>query len=142
MKGKCHIHRVVALMAWPFNDIILYHKFGIKQKVQTPPPPPPPVDNKSYFSRGQIHPGLVKSLPRSLNRRRMAASMALGDYRYILDSQCKKKCPRYFRRDSRGNRRDLNMCRTGRSAALSRGRKSMPPRRESRKLVVHQRKFT
>ena len=45
-----------------------------------------PVDNKSYFSRGQIHPGLVKSLPRSLNRRRMAASMALGDYRYILDS--------------------------------------------------------
>ena len=38
-----------------------------------------------------------------------------------------KKCPRYFRRDSRGNPRDLNMCRTGRSAALSRGRKSMPP---------------
>ena len=46
-----------------------------------------PVDNKSYFSRGQIHPGLVKSLPRSLNRRRMVASMALGDYRYILDSR-------------------------------------------------------
>ena len=23
MKGKCHIHRVVALMAWPFNDIRL-----------------------------------------------------------------------------------------------------------------------
>ena len=39
----------------------------------------------------------------------------------------KKKCPRYFRRDSRGNPRDLNMCRTGRSAALSRRRKSMPP---------------
>ena len=38
-----------------------------------------------------------------------------------------KKCPRYFRRDSRGNPRDLNMCRTGRSAALSRRRKSMPP---------------
>ena len=54
----------------------------------------------------------------------------------------KKKCPRYFRRDSRGNPRDLNMCRTGRSAALSRGRKSMPPRRESMKLVVQQRKFT
>ena len=40
----------------------------------------------------------------------------------------RKKSPRYFRRDSRGNPRDLNMCRTGRSAALSRGRKSMPPR--------------
>ena len=47
----------------------------------------PPVDNKSYFSRRQIHPGLVKSRPRSLNQRRMAASMALGDYRYILDSR-------------------------------------------------------
>ena len=56
-----------------------------------------------------------------------------------LDNQ---KCPRYFRRDSRGNPRDLNMCRTGRSAALSRGRKSMPPRRESMKLDVQQRKFT
>ena len=22
MRGKYHIHRVVALMAWPFNDII------------------------------------------------------------------------------------------------------------------------
>ena len=54
----------------------------------------------------------------------------------------RKKCPRYFRRDSRGNPRDLNMCRTSRSAALSRGRKSMPPRRESMKLVVQQRKFT
>ena len=58
-----------------------------------------------------------------------------------------KKCPRDFRRDSRGNPRDLNMCRTGRSAALSRGRKSMPPigvlmKRESMKLVVRQRKFT
>ena len=41
-----------------------------------------------------------------------------------------------------GNPRDLNMCRTGRSAALSRGRKFMPPRRESVKLVVQQRKFT
>ena len=40
------------------------------------------------------------------------------------------------------NPRDLNMCRTGRSAALSRGRKSMHPRRESMKLVVQQRKFT
>ena len=39
----------------------------------------------------------------------------------------KKKCPRYFRRDSRENPRDLNMCCTGRSAALSRRRKSMPP---------------
>ena len=67
---------------------IWYYKFGLKQKVQTQP-----VDNKSYFARGQIHPGLVKSLPRSLNRRRMAASMALGDYRYILDArrpECKK----------------------------------------------------
>ena len=59
----------------------------------------------------------------------------------------KKKCPRYFRRDSHGNPRDLNMCRTGRSAALSRRRKSMPPigvlmKRESMKLVVQQRKFT
>ena len=55
----------------------------------------------------------------------------------------RKKCRRYFRRDSRGNPRDLNMCRTGRSAALSRRRKSMPPigvlmKRESMKLVVQQ----
>ena len=63
-----------------------------------------PVDNKSYFSRGQIHRGLVKSLPRSLNRRRMAASMALGDYRYILDRRppvgrrpkCKKWKKKYL----------------------------------------------
>ena len=61
---------------------------------------------------------------------------------WILYGKIEKKCPRYFRRDSRGNPRDLNMCRTGRSAALSRGRKSMPPRRESMKLVVQQRKFT
>ena len=61
---------------------------------------------------------------------------------WILFGKIEKKCPRYFRRDSRGNPRDLNMCRTGRSAALSRGRKSMPPRRESMKLVVQQRKFT
>ena len=50
---------------------------------------------------------------------------------WIPYGKIEKKCPRYFRRDSRGNPRDLNMCRTGRSAALSRGRKSMPPRRES-----------
>ena len=61
---------------------------------------------------------------------------------WILYGKIEKKCPRYFRRDSRGNPRDLNMCRTGRSAALSRGRKSMPPRRESIELVVQQRKFT
>ena len=61
---------------------------------------------------------------------------------WILYGKIEKKCPRYFTRDSRGNPRDLNMCRTGRSAALSRGRKSMPPRRESMKLVVQQRKFT
>ena len=61
---------------------------------------------------------------------------------WIVYGKIEKKCPRYFRRDSRGNPRDLNMCRTGRSAALSRGRKSMPPRRESMKLVVQQRKFT
>ena len=61
---------------------------------------------------------------------------------WILYGKIEKKCPRYFRRDSRGNPRDLNMCRTGRSAALSRGRKSMPPQRESMKLVVQQRKFT
>ena len=56
---------------------------------------------------------------------------------WIPYGKIEKKCPCYFRRDSRGNPRDLNMCRTGRSAALSRGRKSMPPRRESTKLVVH-----
>ena len=55
----------------------------------------------------------------------------------------KKKCPRYFRRDSRGNPRDLNMCRTGRSTTLSRGRKCMPPigilmKILSMKLVVQQ----
>ena len=61
---------------------------------------------------------------------------------WILYGKIEKKCPRYFRRDSRGNPRDLNMCRTGRSAALSRGRKFMTPRRESMKLVVQQRKFT
>ena len=55
---------------------------------------------------------------------------------WIQYGKIEKKCPRYFRRDSRGNPRDPNMCRTGRSAALSRGRKSMPPRRESMKLVV------
>ena len=60
---------------------------------------------------------------------------------WILYGKIEKKCPRYFRRDSRGNPRDLNMCRTGRSAALSRGRKSMPPQRECMKLVVQQRKF-
>ena len=49
---------------------------------------------------------------------------------WILYGKIEKKCPRYFRRDSRGNARDLNMCRTSRSAALSRGRKSMPPRRD------------
>ena len=59
----------------------------------------------------------------------------------------RKKCPCYFRRDSRENPRDLNMCRTGRSAALSRRHKSMPPirvlmKRESMKLVMQQRKFT
>ena len=59
----------------------------------------------------------------------------------------RKKCPRYFRRDSRGNPRDLNMCCTGRSAAQPRRRKSMPPigvlmKRESMKLVVQQRNFT
>ena len=59
---------------------------------------------------------------------------------WIPYGKIEKKCPRYFRRDSRGNPRDLNMCRTGRSAALSRGRKSIPPRRESMKLVVQQRK--
>ena len=48
---------------------------------------------------------------------------------WIPYGKIEKKCPRYFIRDSRGNPRDLNMCRTGRSAALSRGRKSMPPRR-------------
>ena len=61
---------------------------------------------------------------------------------WIPYGKIENKCPRYFRRDSRGIPRDLNMCRTGRSAALSRGRKSMPPRRESMKLVVQQRKFT
>ena len=61
---------------------------------------------------------------------------------WIPYGKIEKKCPRYFRRDSRVNPRDLNMCRTGRTAALSRGRKSMPPRRESMKLVVQQRKFT
>ena len=60
---------------------------------------------------------------------------------WIPYGKIEKKCPRYFRRDSRGNPRDLNMCRTGRSAALSRGRKPMPPRSESMKLVVQQRKF-
>ena len=60
---------------------------------------------------------------------------------WIPYGKIEKKCPRYFRRDSRGNPRDLNMCRTGRSAALSRRRKSMPPigvlmKRESMKLVV------
>ena len=39
------------------------------------------------MGREIVYPGLVKSLPRSLNRRRMAASMALGDYNYILDSR-------------------------------------------------------
>ena len=38
-----------------------------------------------------------------------------------------KKCPRYFRWDSRKSTRSEHMYRTGRSAALSRGRKSMPP---------------
>ena len=46
---------------------------------------------------------------------------------WIPHGKIEKKCPRYFRRDSHGNPRDLNMCRTGRSAALSRGCKSMPP---------------
>ena len=56
-----------------------------------------------------------------------------------------KKCPRYFRPDSRRNPRGLNMCPTGRSVALSHGGKSMPQvlmKRESMKLVVQQRKFT
>ena len=61
---------------------------------------------------------------------------------WIPYGKIEKKCPRYFRRDSRENPRDLNMCRIGRSAALSRGRKPMHPRRESMKLVVQQRKFT
>ena len=52
---------------------------------------------------------------------------------WIIYGKIEKKCPRYFRRDSRRNPRDLNMCRTGRSAALSRGRKSMSPRRKSMK---------
>ena len=66
---------------------------------------------------------------------------------WIPYGKIEKKCPRYFRWDSRGNPRDLNMCRTGRSAALSRRRKSMPlievlMKRESMKLVVQQRKCT
>ena len=75
-----------------------------------------------YFHDGQIHPGLVKALPRSLNRRRMAASMALGDYRYILRArrpECKKTrvnpirvslCPtgtNYFSFDTRYLRVDV-----------------------------------
>ena len=61
---------------------------------------------------------------------------------WIPYGKIEKKCPRYFRRDSRGNPRDLNI-----HAALSRRRKSMPPievlmKRESMKLVVQQRKFT
>ena len=66
---------------------------------------------------------------------------------WIPYGKIEKKCPRYFRRDSRENPRDLNMFRTGRSAALSRRRKSMPPigvlmKTESMKLVMQQRKFT
>ena len=64
---------------------------------------------------------------------------------WIPYGKIEKKCPRYFRPDSRGNPRGLNMCRTGRSVALSHGRKSMPQvlmKRESMKLVVQQRKFT
>ena len=58
---------------------------------------------------------------------------------WIPYGKIEKKCPRYFRRDSRGNRRDLNMCRTGRSAALSRRRKSMPPiNRSSHEERVHE----
>ena len=66
---------------------------------------------------------------------------------WIPYGKIEKKCPCYFRPDSRGNPRGLNMCRTGGSVALSQGRKSMPQigvlmKRESMKLVVQQRKFT
>ena len=57
-------HRLLRKMKMCCRITILYYKFG-KRFTHTP------VDNKSYFSRGQIHPGLVKSLPRSLNRRRI-----------------------------------------------------------------------
>ena len=56
-------HRLLRKMKMYCRITILYYKFGIQQKVQTPPP---------------HHP---------LNRRRMADSMALGDYKYILDSR-------------------------------------------------------
>ena len=42
-----------------------------------------PVDKKSSFSHGQIHTGLVKSLPR---REKWPPSVC-GDYNYILDSR-------------------------------------------------------
>ena len=52
-----------------------------------------------------------------------------------------KKFVRVFSDEIHGNPRDLNMYRTGRSVALSRGRKSIPPiwvpmRREAMKLGV------
>ena len=57
-----------------------------------------------------------------------------------------KKFVRVISDEIHGNPRDLNMYRTGRSVALSRGRKSIPPiwvsmRREAMKLGVYQREF-
>ena len=62
-----------------------------------------PVDNKSYFSRGQIHTGLVKSLPRSVSRVLGRCGVCVLDRRptgfapVVRRPECKKRRNGKFR---------------------------------------------